>query len=117
MLLVAVCGLNVFLLGMIGRNPREYGVAQYFGELILLGGLPLVDVLAIMTLSRRPGRRPTDVFLLGGCLALGLYLGLASIFAGVIVGTLLGIAQVLLPLGNASWPRGVGRIALGVLLS
>ena len=60
MLLIAVCALNIFLLSMIGRDPKEYGVNQWFGELILLGGLPMADVLAVVALLRRPGRRHAD---------------------------------------------------------
>src|SRR4051794_21151540 len=116
MLLVAVCALNIFLLSMIGRDPRAYGVNQWFGELILLGGLPMVDVLAVVALSRRPGRRSTDDFLRAGCLTLGLFLGIAASFPVSIRDGLLAAVQVVIPLGRASLLVGIARITLGVAL-
>src|SRR4051812_4374500 len=98
MLLVAVCALNIFLLSMIGRDRKAYGVNPWFGELILIDGLPMVDVLAVVALSRRPGRRSTDDFLRAGCLTLGLFLGIAASFPVSIRDGLLAAVQVVIPL-------------------
>jgi cytochrome bd-type quinol oxidase subunit 2 len=117
MLLVAVCGLNFFLLSMIDRDPKEYGVNQWFGELILLGGLPMVDVLAVVALVRRPGRRPIDGFLLAGCLALGLYLGITAMFPKEINHGLLAVLNAVIPLGTLSLLTIIGRITLVVFLN
>jgi cytochrome bd-type quinol oxidase subunit 2 len=117
MLLVAVCGLNFFLLSMIGRDPKEYGVNQLFGELILLGGLPMVDVLAVVALVRRPGRRSVDGFLLAGCLALGLYLGIAAMFPEAIRDGLIAVLNAVIPLGPLSLFTMIGRITLVILLN
>ena len=117
MLLVAVCGLNFFLLSMIDRHPKEYGVNQWFGELILLGGLPMVDVIAVLALLRRPGRRPTDGFLLAGCLALGLYLGIAAMFPWTIRSVLINVLDALVPPGGWSLPTIIGRIGLVLSLN
>jgi hypothetical protein len=119
MFLVAICGFNFFLLSMIGRDPREYGVNQWFGELILLGGLPMVDVLAVVALLRRPGRRHVDGFLLGGCVALGLYLGIAAMFAGAIREGLIAALDAVFPspVWGLYFLRNVGRIGLVLLLN
>ena len=116
MLLVAASGLNFFLLSMIGREPSAYGVDQWFGELILIGGLPMVDVLTIVALVKRPGRRPTDGFLLRVCLALGVYLGIAAMFPKAIRDSLIGVLNAAIPLGTPSLSTAIGRISLGVLL-
>jgi hypothetical protein len=117
MLLVAACALNVFLLSMIGRDPGEYGVDQWFGELIVMGGLPMVDVLTFVALSRQPDQRGVDNFLLAGCLALGLYLGAASRFGGAMHAASIAVANAVIPLGRPSLSIGIGRISLGVLLN
>jgi hypothetical protein len=117
MLLVAACALNFFLLSMIGRDPKEYGVDQWFGELILLGGLPMVDVLAIVALLRRPGRRSIDRFLVSGCLALGLYLGVTAMFPEAIRDGLIAVLDAVIPPGGPSLFIPIGRITLVVLLN
>jgi hypothetical protein len=117
MLLVAVCGLNFFLLSMIGRDPLEYGVNRWFGVLILLGGLPMVDLLAVVALLKRPGRRSTDAFLLAGCLALGLYLGIAGMFPEAIRDGLITVMELLFPPGGGRLLTLIGRTTLLLLLN
>jgi hypothetical protein len=84
--------------------------------LILLGGLPMVDVLAIVGMLRRPGRRSTDGFLLRGCLALCLYLGIAAMFPEAIRDGLIGVVNRVIPLGRPNIITAFCRISLGVLM-
>ena len=114
MFLVAVCGVNFFLLGKIGADPEDYGVDRWFGELILLGGLPMLDLLALLALSRPPGLPSLDARLLGGGLALMLYLAVASIAAGPIREGTLRLLNAIAPLGTRGWPDLVGRVGLAI---
>ena len=115
MFLVAILGVNFFLLGKINSDPRDYGVEPVFGALILLGGLPMLDVLAVLTLIRVTGRHRFDDFLLGGCLALLLYLGLASMSSESILDGTIALMKKFVPHGNWTWARIVGRMTLAVL--
>jgi hypothetical protein len=117
MFLVAICGVDVFLLNKIGSDPRTYGVEPCFGELILIGGLPMANVLAFLTLIRASGRPPFDPFLLGGGLSLMLYLGVASVACESIKRGAIDLLELLAPLRNQSLARLVWRISMAVLIN
>jgi hypothetical protein len=117
MFLVAICGVDVFLLNKIGSDPRTYGVEPCFGELILIGGLPMANVLAFRTLIRTPGRPSFDPFLLGGSLALMLYLGVASVACEAIRRGAIDLLELLAPLRNQSLARLAWRISMAVLIN
>ena len=117
MVLVALCGLNFFLLSMIDGPANRYGVNQWFGELILLGGLPMLDLLVLVALATRRGHRGSEAFLVAGAISLGIYLGLAAFMPRGIRDATIGVVNLLLPLVRASWNIGLGRVALAVLLN
>ena len=117
MFLVAICGVDVFLLNKIGSDPRTYGVEPCFGELIFIGGLPMANLLAFRALIRASGRPPLDPFLLGGGLALMLYLGVASVACGSIRRGTIDLLGLLAPLGNRSLARLAWRISMAVLIN
>ena len=117
MSLVAICGVNFFLFGKIGSDPRGYGIALPFGELIFLGGLPMLDCLALLALIRAPGRPGLDDFLLGGCLALMLYLGAASMAAESIRDVTISLLDTIVPRGNRNLAWIVERVTVAVLIN
>ncbi|WP_435008361.1 hypothetical protein P12x_005590 [Tundrisphaera lichenicola] len=105
MILVAICA--------IGFSLRYWE----FGALVLLGGLPMLVVLAVAALFQAPGRTSIDRFLKAGGVTLVVYLGIAAVAAKPINTLLLTNVNQLIPLGNRSLPILVGRISLGVLLN
>jgi hypothetical protein len=115
MVLVALCAVNFFLLRKVGSPPSQYGVPERFGELILLGGLPMFDLLGIAALARRPGQRGLDEFLLGGLAALILYLGFAAVAAGWIKDTVIGLLNVIAPLNQGSPAQVIWRVTAAML--
>ena len=92
MVFVAIVALN------FGAIRASFGFEPYVAESLLLGALPMANVLAVGILigQRRPGSRP---FLLGfeafGAMALTLYVALASFFPGAVTLCLELIEEIL----------------------
>jgi hypothetical protein len=116
MFVVAICGFDFFLISKIGTHPDTYGVERYFGELIIIGGLPMLNLLAILFLVRQPGRRDLDSLLGGGLVALALYLGVASLAGRPITEATIGLLEVVAPLRNPSVLGLVVRLTVAVLM-
>ena len=129
MFLVAISGVDCLLISKIGGPPSAYGVEKNFGELIVIGGLPMMNLLALLTLLRKPGRPGRDAFLVGGLVALGLYLAVASVAAEAISSVLLNLLEPIAPRGDTLFSARTGwrlicielinilpQVALGALI-
>ena len=108
MFLVAISGVDCLLISKIGGPTSAYGVEPSFGELIIIGGLPMMNLLALLTLLRKPGRSGRDAFLVGGLIALGLYLAIAWVAASSVRAAVLAVLHPIAPPGDCLFSARTG---------
>ena len=118
MILVAMSALDVWLIRVIVDSRHEGWLDPLQGEMILLGVMPVANLLLLGALCRGPGRRNLDEFLVAGLAVLAVSTALTAFHGRAIDLLLVEVVDQVLPSPNRD-PFAIlcrGSLALGMIL-